>query len=165
MKPIPFQVPRQKNESVKAEHDRLPHFYDSLHVHNDYQLTFIKKSHGTLYVGDQIAPFTEGDVFMLGRNLPHVFKNDSGFYKNSVMFAESYSLYFQYDFAGIDFNNLSDYASIAKLMLKAENGIRVEGQAKAKIKADLPHFHSLPPLERILGLLELLVSISKFGKR
>lgn len=164
MKPIAFQVPRQESESVKAEHDKLPHFYDSLHVHHDYQLTFIKKSYGTLYVGDQIIPFEEGDVFMLGCNLPHVFKNDPLFYNSSTISAESYSLYFQYDFARIDFNNLHEYEPISILLAKAENGLKIEGPAKMDIVDKLPRFYNLPPLEKILGLLELLHTITKSAK-
>ena len=107
MKAVPFQVSRPQKESVKYEKDVLPYFYDKLHYHEDLQLTVINKSSGTLYIGDRITSFNNDDVYLIGQNLPHVFRNDSKYYKNDELSAEAISLYFTSDFLGKDFLSAS----------------------------------------------------------
>lgn len=159
-KPISFQVSRQKRETVKFEHDQLRHFYDSLHLHKDFQLTHIKKSYGTLYVGDQICPFKAGDLFLFGANLPHVLKNDESYYEGAANYAESFSLYFQLDFARIEFQKWPDYDLISKLLSGAKNGYKIEGDLKRTIIAQLPSFEGKDSLERIVALLSILHEIA-----
>ncbi len=164
IKPVSFQVPRQERETVKFEHDKVKFFYDSLHLHKDFQLTFIKKSFGTLYVGDQVLPFREGELFLFGSNLPHVLKNDEVYYTDSTAEAESFSLYFQLDFARIDFGAWSDYALINELLVSAQKGFKIEGSVKDEIINQLPGFDNKDSFARILCLLTILQDIARKGE-
>ena len=84
MNVVPFQVPKNSQEAFKIQVDDMPHFYDRLHQHPEIQLTVIKESNGTLIADDYVGPFHAGDVFMIGSNQSHVFRNEEKFFKRKT---------------------------------------------------------------------------------
>ena len=83
MKALSFQIPKSGSASVRIQVDDQPYLYDRLHYHPEIQITYIQRSRGTLFVGDGIHRFQEGDVFMIGSNVPHLFKNDPVYYEEN----------------------------------------------------------------------------------
>jgi AraC-like DNA-binding protein len=97
MKIVPFKIPKVSNEFARFQVDDVKYFYDKLHQHPEIQLSYILKGTGKIIVGDYIGRFKEGDTFLLGSNIPHVFRCDSEYYderskKTSLM----YSLFFDF---------------------------------------------------------------------
>ena len=76
MKPILFKVPRNE-ETVRVELWNLPRFYEPFHYHEECQITLVQEGKGFLFAGDSFIEFEDGDLFFIGENLPHVFKNDN----------------------------------------------------------------------------------------
>jgi AraC-like DNA-binding protein len=54
---------------------RLPSFDHPYHFHPEVEITFIAKSSGTRLLGGHIGSFQAGELYLLGENLPHVFRN------------------------------------------------------------------------------------------
>ncbi|MDT0675872.1 AraC family transcriptional regulator [Autumnicola musiva] len=52
-------------------------FLDLWHYHPELEFVYIKKGKGVTLIGDYIGEFNEGDLFLLGSNLPHVFRSDA----------------------------------------------------------------------------------------
>lgn len=50
-----------------------PRFDFTWHLHPELELTFIRRGHGVRYIGSSILPFYEGDVCLIGSNLPHAY--------------------------------------------------------------------------------------------
>ena len=76
MDPLCFKVPRNIQETIKVEHWTLPFFYDYYHFHEECQLTYILKGTGMLYSGGFSTEFHEDELYLIGKNVPHVFKSD-----------------------------------------------------------------------------------------
>ena len=72
MKALPFKVPHGSKSSIKVDYDQHPHFYDTYHTHEELQLTLVIRGYGTAYIGDKILNFKDGDIYLFGKNLPHV---------------------------------------------------------------------------------------------
>jgi len=53
MKVQPFQIFKPLNENLIVQVDRSKKFYNTLHQHNEIQLSLIVKGFGKLIVGDK----------------------------------------------------------------------------------------------------------------
>ncbi|HEU4607070.1 MAG TPA: AraC family transcriptional regulator [Chitinophagaceae bacterium] len=80
MKVIQFTIPVDIDNSFHMQEDRLPYFYRHLHRHTETQITWIVNGEGTLIIGNNMLPFRSGDLFVIGANQPHVFKNDPSYF-------------------------------------------------------------------------------------
>ncbi len=76
MEPIPFTIPVSHEKTIIFEDYSGPQFYPHLHRHKEFQLMWVISGNGTLIADHNIFRFNEGDIFLLGANQPHVFKND-----------------------------------------------------------------------------------------
>jgi AraC-like DNA-binding protein len=83
MKIIQFTIPVLKNISIHVQEDKLPHFYEHLHRHNEIQITWVIAGEGTLIAGNTMQQFKPGNVFLLGANQPHLFKSDPAYFKGN----------------------------------------------------------------------------------
>ncbi|WP_341841766.1 AraC family transcriptional regulator [Chitinophaga caseinilytica] len=95
MKVLPFTILYPDNKSVIAERIEQPHFYPHLHRHDEYQLTLVERGEGMLLAGNNMHAFKAGDVFLIGSNLPHLFKSNPEFFAaDSGKSIKASSLYF-----------------------------------------------------------------------
>jgi AraC-like DNA-binding protein len=80
MKIVQFTIPVAKEKSVIVQEDILPHFYNHLHRHDETQITWVIKGEGILIAGNYMQPFKAGEVYIIGANQPHIFKNDEAYF-------------------------------------------------------------------------------------
>ena len=128
MKAIEFKIPRDSGKTIHLQHDILTQFFESYHIHHELQLSFISRGSGTAYVGDAIVAFEPGDVFLIGTNLPHVFKASEA--ETTI---ESYSYFFIRDFLGQDFFELSTSKAISELIQSGSRGFKINDTSKHAI--------------------------------
>lgn len=50
-------------------------FVDYLHYHKELQIAYVYKGSGTLIIGNNIAQFEAGEVYLIGENQPHLFRS------------------------------------------------------------------------------------------
>lgn len=80
MKVLQFTIPVPHDKSVIAEKVSLPYHYPYLHRHKEIQITWIQQGEGTLIAGNNMHDYSVGDIFLLGANLPHVFKSNPEYF-------------------------------------------------------------------------------------
>ena len=160
MKPLLFRNIIPENESFHIQHDVRNYFYDFLHFHPEVQLTLILESTGTFFVGDKIVPFEEGDIFLLGPNLPHVFKNDKKASGKLYKHARATSVYFREDSFGDSFFKIPETKSLKNLIQVSSRGLKLSAKTKEKIADGISEFSELSGFERLIHLFELLHMIS-----
>ena len=59
--------------SFKAFRLHQPAFRSHWHYHPELELVFFDRGKGIRFIGDDIALYNEGDLFLIGKNLPHTF--------------------------------------------------------------------------------------------
>jgi len=122
-KAIPFKIPTGGNKSVKVQIDDGAHFYDKLHYHPEIQITAIIRGSGILYGGNNMVNFQEGDLFVFGANIPHVFKNSLNYYAENSPGVLSFSLFFDVEDFGNGILQTQDMSNVKQLLSQATRGI------------------------------------------
>lgn len=156
MRAIEFKIPRDSGKTIHIQHDRLDKFFESYHTHHELQLTYIANGHGTAFVGDSISSFEPEDVFLIGANLPHLFKSNE-----QETLAESYTFFFIRDFLGKDFYNLSSSKPLNDLLDICTRGIKLGSSNRNEIAADIKKGFDADILSQTATLLSILVQLSQ----
>jgi len=153
MKPIFKKVDSKSEEAFVARIDQFAQFYNKWHFHPELELTHIVKGRGTRFVGDNIEFFQDGDLILVGANLPHVWKNQNKESELSV----ARVVQFLPNFMGDDVLKLVEFKNIQKLLIKSTFGLKIEGEVKVLILGFLNKlFKTEDPLERIILIIKML---------
>ena len=59
-----------------------PYLDIPFHFHPETEIMYMEKGSGTRFVGDHSEPFSQGDICLIGPNLPHVWRSDPVYREN-----------------------------------------------------------------------------------
>lgn len=155
MKIFPFKIPKSGEEPLIYQEDREIVFYDKLHQHEDIQISFIEKGEGAVFAGDTISHYKEGNILVIGSNLPHVFRSDVHENESSIM----RTLFFTMNSFGTDFFSLSTFKSIQPFIESSKNGFIIHNAPK-KISKSFKKLNTADSFERFLLFLAILKELS-----
>ena len=163
-KVISFQVPKSQREFVRYQEDRGAHFYDKLHQHPQLQLTVILEGKGQFLSGNYVGRFQPGDVFFLGENVPHVFRNDPEFFDERSGLRSSGNTIF-FDFATLDkaLDDLEDLQSLRKFKSFSGLCFQVIGIGKDNILEVMDVFSASSGLKRFHLAFQFLAILDESG--
>jgi AraC-like DNA-binding protein len=166
MKPHLLNVSTNSVDSFSARRDIMPDVNNLWHYHSALELIYIKKGRGTQFIGDSIKNFNDGDVVLLGSNLPHYWRFDPEFFEtNDGEPVDVYAVHFKEEFLGKDFLNLPENQEIKRIFAQAKQGIKLEGAAKEKIAVLMPQIIEATGTMRIIRLLEVLTVIANCSEK
>ncbi len=142
------------------QHDLVPHFYDLLHCHEEVQLSIILKGRGLYTIAEQLGPFAEGEVYLLGSNVPHVFRCAPRWYEEGASLrAEMRSVFFGQ--AGLLKSlALPEFKAIRHLLDIAKRGLKMKAERAKILQAAMPELWALPPSRQVIQLLSMLEQFS-----
>jgi len=129
-----------------------PRFGFYWHVHPEIELTCIVRSRGRRFVGDSIEPDDDGDLVLLGPNLPHTWDSDprrGG--RHEALFCQ-----FSESFLGPDFLRTPETAGLRRLLGQAAQGLRFTGKTQKSVARRMEGMDGLQGLARLAALLEVL---------
>lgn len=158
-KALPFKIPKITNASLILQEDSEPYFYDKLHQHEEFQLTLILSGTGTLVHGEYVAPFEEGDVFLMGSNVPHVFRCDESFYAEEKS-AHAISIFFNQEQLEVLQVNFPEFESINIFCHQAKLGGKAGEELKLKIGAMMQELFRMEAFDRLIQFFSVLRNLS-----
>lgn len=165
MKPLLFRNLIAANESFHIQEDLLVNFYDFLHYHPELQLTLVLKSKGSAVIGDRVIPFEEGDLFLIGPSLPHVFRNErTADNINDQPEVHTISVYFRFNSFGEHFFDLPENYLIKELLQNSCRGIRFMEIEKKSVKGYILELKKKRGTELLITFLQILDNLSKCAK-
>ncbi len=160
MKPILRKIDTGYNYSFSVREDVGPYLYNHWHFHPEVELTLIRKGVGMRLVGDSMEPFSDGDLILLGSNLPHLWRSDPEYFDcNESLHVEADAIHFMEDFWGSSFLELPELKGIKEVLYKAQRGIKVLGKTQQKISALMDRMPKAKDAERLTLLLNMLNKI------
>jgi AraC-like DNA-binding protein len=160
MKALPFKIPPREGDTFRVQVDELPHFYDRFHHHPEIQITWIVESAGTLLLGTTVTEFKPGDIFIIGPQLPHRFKNNPIISEGNTQ-AKSISIFFDEQSFGDGFFALPELKEVVSLLQKANRGIRLSGETQEFAIEKMKVIQSEKGMVRLLHFLSLLDNLSR----
>ncbi len=155
MKVLPFTIPKAKRDSLIFQEDTGSSFYALLHQHEEFQISYIKKGEGTLIVGDTVNYFSEGDIVVLGEQVPHVFKSNS----TSNAQCQMLTLFFNRSSFGESFFEIEELRSLNSFFIRSENGFRVTTN-QIEIRTMIEELISASKIDRFILFFQLLKLIN-----
>jgi AraC-like DNA-binding protein len=157
MKPVFEKVPKRDWESFHCEVVQGPDYGTRWHFHPEFQITLAVRSSGHRVVGDNIAPLTDGDVVLLGSNLPHVWHQDESCGRQ----VHAIIVRFDPQALGMDFFRLPEMDPIRRLLERASRGLVVRGKTRGLITEHLKRLAGTEGFGRILELLQTLHTLAE----
>jgi AraC-like DNA-binding protein len=166
MKPKLLDRSAKLNHSFDLHHHAYPHFLKVWHYHPELELVYIKKSTGTRFLGDSIKKFQEGDLVLIGENLPHMWQNDASYFApDSSLSAEALVIHFDKNFAGVDFFRMPELTSIRELLEVARRGILFKSEIKYVAAKMMEQMLAASGFDRLIQFVQLLKTLANESSR
>lgn len=164
IKPKLLKVDKNEALSFGIRHEKCAYFDNPWHYHPELELTLITKSGGIRFVGDCVEQFEEGDLVLLGSNLPHYWRNSEEYYHgNSSQYAEAYILRFRIDLIERMILEIPETKKISQLLEKTSRGLWFGKEIAKKVQPLFVKMLQSSGTERIIGFLETMHQLSITG--
>lgn len=131
-----------RNENIKS------HVW---HYHPEVELIFVCKGSGKRQIGSNISYFSDGDLVLIGSNLPHcglTNENTNNEYEMVIQFKP--------DFLGENIWETPEMQRISALLEKSKAGIVFEEHIKKTVGKKIADMHEMSSLNKLLTFLEIL---------
>jgi AraC-like DNA-binding protein len=126
MKPLFRKNLNTVHESIAVRRDYVPSFTIPWHYHPEYELLYIQKGSGTRFVGDSIQAYHDGDLVLVGENLPHYWSSDTTLTTET----EAYVVHFLKDSLTQKFLELPELRKVSELLQSSVQGIVISGTTR-----------------------------------
>jgi AraC-like DNA-binding protein len=156
MKPLLLKVGANAASSFDIRYEKVAYFENPWHYHPEFELTLVIKSTGIRFIGDSIEPFEEGDLVLMGSNLPHYWRNSDSYYSaGSRLEAEAIIMRFRLDVWGGQLLNAPEMESIQNLLKRVGQGIHFPLKTTSKILPVLLQTLETSGTERLICWLRI----------
>ena len=129
---------------------------DFWHFHPEFEIVYVPHGRGRRFVGHKVSRFHDGDLILLGPNIPHNAFNfgfESGDY-------EEYVIQFREDQIEKIAAIYPEFTKIARLLEKARTGISFTNEAKHRIGHMIKEMNDLSCFQRLMHLFLVLREMS-----
>jgi AraC-like DNA-binding protein len=142
--------------ALKRRND--PQFEFRWHYHPEYELTLITRSRGRRFIGDNIDDYADGDLVLMGPNLPHTWCSSpaSPGTKHEAVVAQ-----FPDDLLGAGRLDGVRVGPVRELLERSKRGLAFRGTTAAEVAQRMLRLERQPPL---LQLAELLVILDQLAR-
>ncbi|MFP9113050.1 AraC family transcriptional regulator [Flavobacterium sp. RHBU_3] len=121
------------------------------HYHPEVELVYVNGGSGKRQIGSHISYYAEGDLILIGSNLPHCgFTDDTTGNKRETV------IQMKPDFLGETFMALPETKSISALFEKARGGIAFGPDVRYLVGERMEEMATMHPFDRLLTLISVL---------
>ena len=143
----------------------LHRFHSEYHFHPEYELKYVIESKGKRFVGDTIENFQEGDLILLGPNIPHYWRNDEIHDQSDLIQAKAVVVLFSEDFLGNKLFSLQEMTPVRELLKKSHSGLVFPNATNSQIPKMMDEVTEAKGPLRIILILEILAELAKSESR
>lgn len=125
------------------------------HFHPEIELVYVRGGNGKRHVGNHISYYQNGDLMLIGSNLPHY-----GFTDRLTGNKAETIIQMKEDFPGQIFLSLPEIKPIKQLIENAKLGIVYTGDTKNEIGKKIEALVEQPPFERLMSVITVLKQLA-----
>lgn len=126
------------------------------HYHPELELVYVNGGNGKRHVGSHLSYFTDGELVLIGSNLPHQgFTNRLNNYRSETV------VQMLPNFLGDHFFSIGEMKCINDLFIRAKRGLSFSGLTKDQVGAKLESLVELDSFFRLTKTLEILRDLAK----
>jgi AraC-like DNA-binding protein len=124
------------------------------HHHPEYELTLTLNSRGHRLIGDHLGEYEDGDVVLVGPNLPHTWCSTSGIDPKRphvaivAWFADAWAT----ELVAL----MPELAGVGSMLQEARRGIHFSSAASTDVRPLIERLPAAPPDQRLIALLQVL---------
>ena len=159
MKPIYEKVTVPAGASWTLFHRRLPSFPFEWHYHPEYELTFTLNSLGQRYIGDHIAPYGDGDLALVGPNLPHSWQS-----ARAIDPAKPHTaivMWFNQGWVDQVLRPLPEFRATCRMLDAATRGLGFSHGTAAEARGRILALLDRDQTAQVIGLIDLLALLAR----
>ncbi|AMR31910.1 hypothetical protein A0256_10985 [Mucilaginibacter sp. PAMC 26640] len=148
----------QSQSFLLRKFDRLA-YYAPYHYHPELELTSIVHGTGKRYIGNHMGYFADGDLVLLGSNLPHCWKLNEQ--PNQQTAPGAIVLQFDKHFLGESFFSKLEMHLIQKLLTRSDSGIWFKGSTALTVNLALEKMNDKEDsFEKLIDFLQILQQLA-----
>lgn len=125
------------------------------HFHPELELVFVNGGSGKRHIGKHLSYFNDGDLIMMGANLPHY-----GFTNRLTGGSSETVIQFREDFLGPDFFKIPEMTAVSNLLNMSKKGLSFHGKTKETVGKKIEALAFKDQYDRLMGLLEVLKELA-----
>ena len=125
------------------------------HYHPEIELVYIDEGEGKRLIGNHVSFFTNGDLILIGSNLPHLgFPTRLQSDNKEIVIQISESCF------GNGFLDMVETSSIKSMFEKAKFGLSFSGETKADVGERLKSMQYMTSFEKLIELIKIFHKMS-----
>lgn len=128
------------------------------HHHPEFELTLTLNSRGQRYIGDSIETYDDGDLVLVGPNLPHTWNSTEKIEAAAPHLA--LVMWFKREWIEALIKLLTELRPLETLLSAAAKGIVFSPTTSQKVRPFIEEMRILPPIDRLPKFLEVLVLLT-----
>ena len=132
------------------------------HHHKEYELTLTLNSRGQRYIGDHIGQYSDGDLVLLGPNLPHTWHSSSKI--NAQKPHHAIVMWFTHEWAENLFTAMPELQVIDDLLKRASRGVLFSAKATRTLRASILSMINQSEAEKTITLMTILQKLNLDGE-
>lgn len=129
------------------------------HRHHQIELTWIERGTGIRLVGDNAAPFTSGDLVLLGANVPHVWTSARA--RNADA---SVASVLQFPAEILTRTPMPELETILPILARARAGVQITGTCHTAVTRMLIQMRAMNGLRRVSALYGIFDALVRHEK-
>src|ERR1700722_4768613 len=162
MRPKFEKILSPPHRSFVVEEWHIRRFDAPWHFHPELELTSVMQGRGRRFVGDSIESFVQGDLVLLGPNLPHFWHSEGG---PRAPWARSIVVQFRENFLGPAFLATPELAGVRRLMARASRGLCFTGRRAEAVAHKVSGLANREGLDALTELLRIFGELSTIRSR
>ncbi len=125
------------------------------HFHPEMELVYVNGGSGKRHIGNHLSYFHNGELILIGSNLPHYGFTDrlSGNRSETIVQMKE-------DFLGEGFFEIPEMSGVLNLFERAKMGLSFQGKTKRKVGAKIEKLQQYDNYDRLLKFLTILKALA-----